>query len=125
MTTPVNEEGYGELLLKIPIIIMDDLKEQLLGDWEQKPWQDVPEFFSGDKDPPHGESRLQLDERLQRALQEVSRQQGPVLIVSHGSIWFALHRLLGLEPDIPGSCVPFHFQSLESDGTKAWTRSRI
>lgn len=96
--------------LQVPIVIVNDLKEQLLGQWERKPWQDVPEFFTGEKDPPQGESREQFDERLRRGLLEASRQDGPLLLVSHGAVWFALHRLLGLKPEQPGSCVPFYFQ---------------
>ncbi len=96
--------------LRVPMITIPELGEQKLGEWERKPWQNVPEYFTGDKDPPQGESRSDLDVRIQRALELALKEDGPVLLVSHGAVWYALQRVLGLSPEQPGSCSIFHFQ---------------
>src|SRR4051812_48577850 len=36
----------------------DGLKEWLVGEWEGKPWIEVPNPFTSSEDPPGGESRL-------------------------------------------------------------------
>jgi broad specificity phosphatase PhoE len=105
--------------LQIPIVIVDELREQRLGDWERKPWADVPEFFAG-KNPPQGETLEEFDTRVKQALSSALQHDEPVLIVSHGAFWYALNRVLGLQPEPPGSCSVFYFQS-----ASGWTRSRI
>lgn len=95
--------------LQVPITILNDLREQRLGDWEKAPWQDVPEFFTGEKDPPRGESKVELEARIRKGLQLALQNEGPVLLVSHGAVWYALQRVLGLSPEQPGSCAVFHF----------------
>ncbi len=107
--------------LKVPILTIHELGEQKLGEWERKPWQDVPEFFTGDKDPPQGESRRNLDARIHRALQLALREEGPVLLVSHGAVWYALQRVLKLSPEQPGSCSVFHFQ----EESQAYQRRKL
>jgi probable phosphoglycerate mutase len=101
---------YFAKSLGVTVAIVDELREQLLGEWERKPWQDVPEFFAGEKDPPQGESLKLFDERIQRGIQKALQNDGPVLIVAHGAVWYALHRVLGMTPEQPGSCAVFHFE---------------
>lgn len=101
-------------VLHLPITLHEDLKEQDLGVWERQPWASTPEFFSGTKDPPLGETRQQFDRRIQRALSELTQLPEPILIVSHGALWYRLNHLLSLPPEQPGSCVPYSF--VKEDG---------
>jgi broad specificity phosphatase PhoE len=96
--------------LKLPLVTIEEFKEWSLGEWDKKPFEEVPELFTRLDDPPQGEPRAQFEQRVLIALRHALDLAGPVLIVSHGAVWFSLLKILHLETHHVGSCVPFRFR---------------
>ncbi len=86
-------------------VVIEELCEWRLGQWDRKPYEEViPKGTSlMDYDPPEGETREQFGQRIARAFDVCRQQEGDVLIISHGAVWGALTRYLGLENFVCGN----------------------
>lgn len=78
-------------------IVLDDLKEQSYGTWEQRPFLEIKNAFLNGVNPPEGESHPEFVIRLSRALSSLKELEGRVLIVAHGGVGTELIALLGAE----------------------------
>lgn len=96
-------EAINEVL-KAPIVVIDELKEWHLGDWEKTSWKTLPDLFHPDTNPPNGEMQLDFGKRVSAGLQAALAQPGPILIVAHGGVWHAVSRILNLPPGSIGNC---------------------
>ncbi len=70
-----------------------DLREQEIGDWAGRPWEEIYPKFRENTIPPNGETSDQFAARVQRAISyclEQSEGQGPPLLVCHGGLFFGL-----------------------------------
>ena len=67
-----------------PIRIVGDLREWHLGEWEGKPWRDLPHPFTFDGRPPGGEARDVFRGRVVRAIGSLVSSDNNFLIVGHG-----------------------------------------
>jgi broad specificity phosphatase PhoE len=88
-------EAINEIL-QAPIVIIDELKEWYLGDWEKGPWSDLPSLYHPDTNPPNGESQIEFGTRIAAGLAAALAHPGPIMIVAHGGVWHAVSRILSL-----------------------------
>jgi alpha-ribazole phosphatase len=91
--------------LSAPLTADPRLLELDFGDWEGRPWDDVPraELDRWAADPaafhaPGGESGLELIDRVQAFHQEICRQGQDCVVVSHGGPLKVLIALLRRDP---------------------------
>lgn len=71
-----------------PMTIIENLREWMLGGWSNLSYDETQDLFTGQRQPPGGETREQFQARSIRALQDASgRHPGRVLVVAHGGIW--------------------------------------
>jgi broad specificity phosphatase PhoE len=98
--------------LQVPVTTDEDLKEWILGDWDRQPYDSVPDLFHRKDDPPAGEKRVDFERRIQKSLISMNRVSGPILIISHGAVWFSLMKILGIEPRHIPCAVPSYFERL-------------
>jgi broad specificity phosphatase PhoE len=91
-------------VLKLPMIVVEDLREIMVGEWENQAWHAIPDPFVDVQDPPGGESIAGFRQRTMRAVIQALEHPGPVLIVAHGGIWFALTNQLGIEHKFIDNC---------------------
>lgn len=79
---------------RLPVVEDHDLREHMLGAWEQKPWDEIiPKLFTDEK-PDGGESTPEYDLRVRGALSgHLSRHPGErLLFVVHGGTFHAILR---------------------------------
>lgn len=91
----------AEILVPNLNVIYDErLIERGLGDWEDMPNTDEKQFLLKNKTvPPNGETFEALDNRISEFL-EVLRTKyhnEKILVVTHGGVIYAIHRILGLK----------------------------
>ncbi len=99
--------------------------EQMLGEWEGISWDRVGALFASGEDPPGGESYQEFHSRVFEGLRELSEAQsvdGEIpLIVSHGGVWMAIHKVCGLQAeDWPENCDIYHAKL-----TGSWDSPRL
>jgi len=97
--------------LQVPITVEEGLKEWMLGDWDRQPYESIPDLFTRADDPPKGEKRKDFEKRIGSSLAALANEKGPVLIVSHGAVWFSLLKILKIESRHIGSVLPYRFDS--------------
>jgi broad specificity phosphatase PhoE len=91
--------------LQVPLVIIKDLREWHLGDWDQKPWDEVPDLFSRKDDPPNGETQQQFTDRIAAVVTSLISRAGTALIISHGAVWYKILYSLNIERQPIPSCV--------------------
>ena len=110
-------------VLRVPVIVIDELKEWFVGEWEGKPWGSAPDPFAENKEPPGGETRFQFEQRVKIGFNKSLRHKGPVLIVAHGGVLYCLSGPLGLSGLSVGNCV-LHKANRQPDN-HAWCAEPI
>src|ERR1700733_9192683 len=70
-------------VLQAPLVIIDELKEWYLGDWEKGSWSDLPSLYAPGAHPPNGESQIEFGTRVAAGLAAALRQPSPIMIVAH------------------------------------------
>ena len=85
-------------LLKAKVVIDHGLIEWCVGDWEYRPWDEVPNPFNTTEDPPNGESRVDFEKRVISTIYKIlmSATEKP-LIVSHGAFAHTLFTWMGID----------------------------
>lgn len=83
-------------VLQAQIVIIDDLKEWHLGEWERRSWNELPNIYHPNSDPPGGETQNEFSARVEGAFAFALTHPGPVLIVAHGGVWDRIARHLEL-----------------------------
>lgn len=76
------------------------LMERGLGDWENTPNTDEKQFLMHNKTvPPNGETFEEFDSRILDFLEMLKDNYNDekILVVTHGGVIYAIHRILGLE----------------------------
>lgn len=91
--------------LKLPMVVIEELKEWLVGDWERAPWGSIPDPFKEGNDPPNGESRVEFERRVELGLRMCLQNRGPILIVAHGGVLHGMATPLGFDRLIIDNCV--------------------
>lgn len=91
--------------LKVPIIIVEELREWLVGEWEGVSWASIPNPFHPGVNPPAGETRLQFEERVAKGVVQALGQDGPVLLVAHGGVFHAMCTPLGVDRTLIENCI--------------------
>lgn len=89
---------------------IEELAEWDVGSWDHQPFASVREDFLSKADPPGGETRLELVQRVEAALHRCADLPPPALIVSHGGVWMAVQQILGLEPSRSDNAVPYRLE---------------
>ncbi len=90
---------------------VENLREWKVGEWEKKPWGDLPNPFTTNAEPPGGESRFQFEQRIASAIQNVLINfAGVPLFVSHGAAAHALFTVLITDLLIIENCQPYFIQ---------------
>jgi len=90
---------------------VEGLREWKVGEWEQKPWDDVPNPFNTTVDPPGGESRVEFEARVSSAVTEILNGfSGVPLIVAHGAVAHSLFTVLGSDIFEIENCVVYLIQ---------------
>lgn len=91
----------AEILVPNLNVIYDDrLMEIGLGDWENTPNTDEKQFLMHNKTvPPNGETFEEFDSRILDFLEMIKSNysEKKILIVTHGGVMYAIHRILGLK----------------------------
>jgi broad specificity phosphatase PhoE len=97
--------GILNLRLRLPVTLDKRLREQHFGEWTGKYWRDVPEADRQAAEaagwhfqPPGGESRAEVRQRVEHALLDAGRLNAgkTLLVVTHqGPIKAVLNHLLG------------------------------
>lgn len=107
--------------IQIPIKIVEELREWRVGDWEKKPWGEVPDPFTTTEDPKNGETRKEFEERVIRGVAKGLEEDGPVLFVGHGAVWHALAKPLKVDHGNVPNATPILIE-LSLEGLQAiWT----
>lgn len=96
-------EAINQVLQK-PIVIIDELKEWHLGDWEKGPWSELPSLYHPDTNPPNGESQMEFGMRVSAGLTAALAHPGPIMIVAHGGVWHCISRILTLPKGSIDNC---------------------
>ncbi|MBU6235880.1 MAG: phosphoglycerate mutase family protein [Alphaproteobacteria bacterium] len=83
--------------INLPVLEDNELREHMLGEWENKPWDDIiPHLRAGTK-PEGGESADEFAARIKAALarnlEEHASQR--VLFVTHGGLFHSFQRMHG------------------------------
>jgi broad specificity phosphatase PhoE len=94
-------------VLSVPIVTIDELAEWDVGSWDHQPFASVREEFLGNADPPRGETRPALVERVKAALNRCAGVSQPTLMVSHGGVWMAVQQILELQPTRSENGIPY------------------
>ncbi len=97
-----------------PITIVQDLKEVAWGIHEGE-WQDdgtrFNEWIDGNFLPQGGESMKQFIDRVKRGVSQSLKSSGPILIVSHGGVFYGLQTLLNMPLDFAlSNCELMHVE---------------
>lgn len=82
------------------IIYDERIIERGLGDWENTPNTDEKQFLLQNKTvPQNAETCEQFDRRIQDFLKMIKNnyQNEKILIITHGGVIYAIHRILGLK----------------------------
>ena len=85
------------------VIYDDRLIERGLGDWENTPNTDEKQFLMHNKTvPPNGETFEEFDSRILDFLEMIKHNysEKKILVVTHGGVMYAIHRILGLKVKI-------------------------
>ncbi len=98
--------------LNVPIYEDPDLAELHAGDWEGVPYEVCDELLTGWPTPPNGETFTDFCSRIKRGkINNLSKHEGPILIVSHGGVFRGLGGIYGLHtPGIFKNCHLYEFQ---------------
>ncbi len=107
------------VVLKAPIVCVDELKEWHLGDWEKRAWSDLPNLYHPETNPPGGETQSDFGKRIAAGLAQALSHPGPVLIVAHGGVWHGITRLLSLPGGGIGNCELRHVS--RAHAADSWT----
>ncbi len=99
-TTEILNKNLG-----LPVVVIEELREWIVGDWEKQPWGSIPDPFVGGNDPPNGESRIEFEQRVELGLKKSLQNHGPILIVAHGGVLHGLATPLGFQNVIIDNCV--------------------
>ena len=97
-------------VLPAPIITIDELAEWDVGSWDHQPFASVRDQFLSNADPPGGETRPALVQRVKAALNHCAEVSQSTLVVSHGGVWMAVQQILGLEPSRSENAIPYKLQ---------------
>ena len=84
---------------QLEIQLDDGLKECHLGDMQGQhrgPW--FADYWSGDFNPPNGETFAEFSQRVWDAMRRAVALGPNTLIVAHGGLWIAAHRFTKIEP---------------------------
>jgi broad specificity phosphatase PhoE len=108
-------------VLSVPILTIDELAEWDVGSWDHQPFANVREDFLSSADPPSGETRSALVQRVHAALNRCVDGEQPTLIVSHGGIWMAVQQILGLEPSRSENAIPYRLERQKN----GWRTERL
>ena len=108
-TAAILNEGWDK-----PLQIVEDLKEVSWGIHEGE-WQDdgsrFGEWVAGNFVPQGGESMQQFVDRVGSGVTQSLASTGPILIVSHGGVFYGLQRLLNLSLDFSlSNCELMHVE---------------
>ncbi len=99
--------------LKVSVEVNEDLREWRVGEWEGKPWGDVPNPFNTTEEPPGGETRESFERRLERAVNSIlTSSKGVPLLVSHGAAAHALFTVLGVDKLQIENCVLYRIEPM-------------
>jgi broad specificity phosphatase PhoE len=108
-------------LLSVPVVTIEELAEWDVGSWDHQPYTTVREDFLSSANPPGGETRPELVQRVRVALGRCVDARPPALLVSHGGVWLAVQQVLGLEPSRSENAVPYKLER-ENNG---WSVDRL
>lgn len=97
-------------VLSVPIVTMDELAEWDVGSWDHQPFASVRDEFLSSANPPGGETRPALVQRVESALHRCMDVTQPTLVVSHGGVWMAVQQILGLEPGRSENAIPYRLE---------------
>jgi broad specificity phosphatase PhoE len=97
-------------VLSVPIITIDELAEWDVGSWDHQPFASVREEFLGNVDPPGGETRPALVQRVKAALNRCAEVSQPTLMVSHGGVWMAVQQILELQATRSENAIPYELR---------------
>lgn len=96
--------------LKVPLIVMDNFKQCCWGDREGKPFDNgrmIKDWLNG-YTPEGAETSENFHQRIQNGLDEVFQMKGTVLIISHGGVYRAIRRILGIPIRNVNHCAPVY-----------------
>lgn len=80
----------------------DGLKECHLGDLQGQPHGEwLYDYWTGEFDPPNGETYREFAERTWKTMGEIVSQGPDILIVAHGGLWRAALSHIRAEPELP------------------------
>ena len=108
-SSPLRRALDSARLLEVPLIVLPELAEIGLGEWDGRTWRDIEDSWpelakrkAGDwtaVTPPGGEDWKHFTRRIDRALEEIRRGRFPAAVVAHVAVnaWFA-HRISGATP---------------------------
>lgn len=87
LSRTINTAAIINQTLQLPVHEVTELKEMMLGSWEEVPQQDaVPKLNEG-IDPPDGETHEMFYERISRGFHKaLALAEAPVLIVAHSRL---------------------------------------
>lgn len=101
---------------KLPVTIVDALREWDLGNWDRVPFETVRNEFLGTSDPLGGESRLVFRARVLAALELCTKNKGLPFLVSHGGVGLFIQQILKISAQRMENCSAYHFKNPTSTG---------
>jgi broad specificity phosphatase PhoE len=108
--------------LLIDIQTVEGLREWRVGEWEKRPWGEVPNPFETKEDPSGGETRSHFEARIEAAVSAVLAQtDGVPLLVSHGAAAHALFTVLDVDKKQIENCTIYFVQPIGS----TWTLNQV
>ena len=113
MIRAVQTASYVFDVLPLPLIMIAQLREWGMGDWDGRPFTEVKDKFLGMEDPSNGESRSHFRIRVEGALKRLLLSDSLPLIVSHGGVGLMIQEILGLPRARIDNCELFRFFSNE------------
>ena len=102
--------------LNVELISVENLREWCVGEWETKKWDEVPNPFNTEEDPPNGETRLKFEQRVIESIHSIllNTEGETPLFVSHGAVAHILFSYLGIDVPYIKNATLYKIESLVS-----------
>lgn len=108
--------------LSLPMFEDADIGEQNFGDLQGRPWAEMRNHRAEQIDPPNGEAFADFYTRIIRGVNNsFTRQTGLPVLVSHGGVFSALYRIMGLPHVQTHNCEVYHFMPAAG----GWTAQKL
>jgi broad specificity phosphatase PhoE len=108
--------------LNLPMTEIFDLREHMLGEWENQDWDIIRPLMKSGVKPEGGESRAEFAQRIGNTFADLFLQKmdGPPMIVAHGGTFHALADFHGFDFGHVENCTLHRFDPQDGEHPFPW-----